>query len=208
MRLWWQRLWIRGGMLGSGGGFQPLLARGWRHERAPFIPFPDGRGGQPQGRDEVTSKVIFLDIDGPMIPATMFLIDRMCSLNRIFPATTVAVINSLCERTGAKVVFNTTHNQPFPDTPDIGDALVSHGLSAGHLHPTDANTLYPNIPRDVAIKEWLARHDEVDDWCAIDDCLCADDEHMVLVDPDAGVHVGHLNAACRILGGPPCLILM
>ena len=156
----------------------------------------------------MAEKVIFLDIDGPMIPATMFLIDRMCSFNRVFPATTIAVINRLCEQTGAKVVFNTTHNRPFPDVPDIAQAIVLHGLDQDHLHPTDMHTRYPDLPRDVAIKEWLARHDDVEDWCAIDDCLCADDEHMVLVDPDAGVHVGHLNAASRILGGKPVLILL
>ena len=153
-------------------------------------------------------KVIFLDIDGPMIPATMHLVDRMCSFKRMFPETTVAVINELCKRTGAVIVFNTTHNRPFKDVPDIADALVAHGLKAEHLHPSDANTLYPDIPRDIAIKEWLARHDEAQDWVAIDDCLCADEDHMVLVDPDAGVHIGHLNDAARILGAAPCLILM
>jgi hypothetical protein len=151
--------------------------------------------------------VIFLDIDGPMIPATMFLIDRMCSFNRNFPATTIAVVNDLCKRTGAKIVFNTTHNRPFNGVPDIDVALVEQGLNAAHLHD-DKHTLYPSIPRDVAIKEWLARHDEVEAWVAIDDVLCADPEHMILVDPDAGVHVGHLNDAVRILGGKPCLILM
>lgn len=154
------------------------------------------------------SKVIFLDIDGPMIPATMFLIDRMCSFNRVFPATTVAVVNELCKRTGAKIVFNTTHNRPFTDVPPIGEALVNHGLDASHIHPTDPHTRYPDIARDLAVKEWLARHDEVEDWCALDDVLCADEDHMVLVDPDAGLHVGHLNDACRILGAAPVLILM
>jgi len=154
------------------------------------------------------SKVIFLDIDGPMIPATMFLIDRMCSWNRNFPATTIAAINRLCSDSGAKVVFNTTHNRPMADVPDIADAMVRHGFNPVHLHPTDPHTLYPDIPRDLAVKEWLARHDEVEAWVAIDDVECADAPNMILVDPDAGLHVGHLNQASLVLGGKPCLILM
>jgi len=151
--------------------------------------------------------VIFLDIDGPMIPATMFLIDRMCSWNRKCPPTTIAVVNELCERTGAKIVFNTTHNRPMDGVADIDVALVEQGLSADHYHE-DRHTKYPGIPRDLAIKEWLGRHDELEEWLALDDVRCADDEHMILVDPDAGLHVGHLNDAIRILGGKPCLILI
>lgn len=153
-------------------------------------------------------KVIFLDIDGPMIPATMFLVDRMASFNRVFPVTTVAVVNELCERTGAKIVFNTTHNRPFPDVPNIDAALVRHGLCESHLHPTDRHTNYPDIARDLAVKEWLARHPEVREWVALDDVRCADDDHMILVDGDAGLHVGHLNDAIHRLGGKPVLILM
>lgn len=72
-----------------------------------------------------TNKVIFLDIDGPTIPASYFLVDNMASWNRRFPDTTVAVIKRLCERTGAKVVFNTTHNRPFKGVDDIDVALES-----------------------------------------------------------------------------------
>ena len=154
------------------------------------------------------SKIIFLDIDGPMIPATMFLIDRMCSFKRLFPETTVAAINRLCSDSEAKIVFNTTHNRPFKDVPNIDDALVNHGLDPDHLHPTDRHTKYPDISRDLAVKEWLARHPEVEAWVAIDDVECAEKPNMILVDPDAGLHVGHLNQASMVLGGKPCLILM
>lgn len=156
----------------------------------------------------MSAKVVFLDIDGPMIPATMYLVDKMASFNRVFPSTTVAVVNELCERTGAKVVFNTTHNRPFEHVPNIDVALINHGLAEGHLHPSDRHTAYPDLPRDVAVKEWLTRHPEVTAWVALDDVRCADDEHMVLVDPDAGLHLGHLNDAIGRLGGKPVLVLM
>ena len=40
--------------------------------------------------DTKSPKIVFLDIDGPMIPATMFLVDKHASYQRRFPETTVA----------------------------------------------------------------------------------------------------------------------
>ena len=156
----------------------------------------------------LSSKIVFLDIDGVMIAGPQVLVDRSSAFHRIFPTTTVAVMNELCKRTEAKIVFNTTHNQTWENVPDIEVALVNHGLNASHIHPTDFKTKYPNIPRDEAIQDWLSRHEEVGNlWAAIDDALCADDFHMIWVDPEAGVHIGHLNKAIEILGGNPVLML-
>lgn len=153
-------------------------------------------------------RVVFLDIDGPMIPATMVLIDPGASWKRLFPATTVAVVNALCARTGAKIVFNTTHNIPIDQAPDIEVALVNQGLDAEHLHPSDLKTSYPSLPRDIAVREWLARHAEVERWVALDDVRFTEEPNLIWVDPDAGLHVGHLNAAIEMLGGKPFLFLI
>lgn len=155
-----------------------------------------------------TNKVIFLDIDGPMIPASYFLVDSMASWNRRFPTTTVAVIKWLCERTGAKVVFNTTHNLPYDGVDDIDVALEKQGLDRDHIHATDLATKYPGIERDLAVKEWLHRHPEVTDWIALDDVKFTDDARLIWVDPDAGVHLGHLNEAIGKLGGQKIVVLM
>lgn len=153
-------------------------------------------------------KVIFLDIDGPMIPASYFLVDSMASWKRRFPETTIAVLRELCIRTGAKVVFNTTHNRPFVDVDDIDVALEKQGLDREHIHETDLATKYPDLPRDVAVKEWLHRHPEVTDWIALDDVKFTEDERLIWVDPDAGLHLGHLNNAIEKLGGRPVIVLM
>lgn len=155
----------------------------------------------------MSEKVIFLDIDGPMIPSTMCLVDRMASWKRRFPETTVAVIRELCERTGAKVVFNTTHNVPIPDVDDIHIALSKAGLDGAHYH-ADRHTLYPQIDRALAVKEWLARHPEVEDWIALDDVKFTTDERLIFVDSDSGVTIQHLNMGIDRLGGKPVTILV
>lgn len=153
-------------------------------------------------------KIIFLDIDGPMIPATMILVDRMASFHRQFPATTIATLNKLCERTEAKIVFNTTHNGSWPDVPDIEHAMVAQGLDARYLHDSDLRTRYPAVDRGYAVEEWLCNHPEVTDWIALDDARFTEEDNLIWIDPDAGLHVGHLNLAIEKLGGRQVLILM
>ena len=151
-------------------------------------------------------KVVFLDIDGPMIPATCFLYDRMASYERRFPPTTLAVIKAVCERTGAKIVFNTTHNISFPEVDDICVALVKQGLPAEYLHQ-DHHTRYPELDRDLAVKEWLGRH-PTEAWIAFDDVHFTKDERLIFIDSDAGLHIGHLNIAVEKLGGKPFIVLI
>lgn len=156
----------------------------------------------PDGR----TLIILLDVDGPVIPATQMLVDPMSSWDRIVPTTTVAVLSRLCERTGAKIVFNSTHNDPWEWAPDIVDALVRAGLDRSHVHPTHDRTAYPAVPRAQAAAEWLAAHPEVDDWIAFDDVAFIDDPRLIWVDPEAGLHLGHLNKALVRFGARPIFI--
>jgi hypothetical protein len=127
----------------------------------------------------------------------------------MFPPTTVAVLNRICKQTGAKIVFNSTHNRSWNDVPDIDVALVNHGLDPEYIRKTDFKTKYPDLPRDLAVKEWLNRHQhEVEDWVALDDVKFTDSENLIWVDPDAGLHIGHLNQVVDILGGTQVIILM
>jgi len=153
-------------------------------------------------------KIIFLDIDGPMIPSGMFLIHRNASFERQFSPLCIAVANEMCRVTGAKIVLNTTHNRELHGVPNIDQALIQQGLVATHLHPIDRHTRYPDLARNLAIKEWLAQHDEVEEWVAVDDCQCAEAPNMVLVDPDCGIHTGTLYQVCAVLGGTPPLFLL
>jgi len=152
--------------------------------------------------------IVILDVDGPVIPATQVLVDPMSTWDRIVPKTTVAVLSRLCERTGAKIVFNSTHNDQWDGVPDIVDALVAAGLDRSHVHPTHDRTAYPAVSRAQAAAEWLAAHPEVDDWIAFDDVAFIDDPRLIWVDPNAGLHLTHLNEALVRFGQKPIFIGM
>lgn len=141
----------------------------------------------------MSERIVFLDIDGPVIPFSMFLIDRYASINRVLAPIPVAVVKMICERSGAKVVFNTTHNINIQGVVNIDHAMVKAGFPAEYIHE-DFKTKYPDLPRDTAVMEWMKRHPEVTDWVALDDTKFMRADNVIWVDPDAGLHLGHLNA--------------
>jgi hypothetical protein len=141
-----------------------------------------------------------------MIPFSMMLVDRLAARNRIIPQIPVAVVRRVCERADAKVVFNTTHNTPLEGVADIDVAMVSAGLPGVLIHP-DKMTIYPSIARDLAVTEWLHRHPEVEDWIAFDDTRFTDAENLIWVDPDAGLHLKHLNVALDRWGVSQFLVM-
>lgn len=151
--------------------------------------------------------IIFLDIDGPMIPGTQLLVDIDSCTKRIFPLTTIAVINEICKLTGALIVVNSTHNRPTEGAPNIIPALIAGGIDPAYFHD-DGQTAYPEIDRDLAIIEWLARHKEVVRWLAIDDCDCAPADKLVAIDGAVGVTLNDLNDVLERWGFNPVIILM
>jgi hypothetical protein len=61
----------------------------------------------------MSERIVFLDIDGPVIPFSMFLVDRHASINRVLAPIPVAVVKMICERSGARVVFKKNHKVKF-----------------------------------------------------------------------------------------------
>lgn len=152
-------------------------------------------------------KVLFLDIDGTLISETQMLVDRRAIADRSVPQHVIVILNLLCQRTGARIVFNTAHNQPSASAPDIEVALIQQGLHVDHLHPDDVKTRYPSLARDLAVKDWLFRHPEVEHWIAFDDVRFTDEPNLIWIDAVAGLHIGHLNQAIDQLGGDPVLFM-
>lgn len=151
-------------------------------------------------------RIIFLDIDGPMIPGSMFLKNPRCSFERDFSPVCMTVIDRLCAHTGAKIVFNTTHNT-------AADELVTAWAAQGDrtlLHKR-CHTAYPAQSRFHAIHGWLAV--ELANTGVRPQWVALDDEHIgkekdgyILVDFDSGLTLAHYNKAMRHFGKKPLII--
>jgi len=134
-------------------------------------------------------KVLFLDVDGPLIPSTTFFVNPAASKHRHLSPYAVAIVNRLCEDAKAKIVMNTYHNS---DGLKLRDDLLVNGIKEEVLHP-EWQTKYPHgllsaemATRLAAIQEWEARNGEAD-WLAFDDSHFTQDPRLILVDFDAGI---------------------
>lgn len=152
--------------------------------------------------DDKTPKVVFLDVDGPLINTPMYYLDPMCSLRRTkFNTGSVAYVKQLLKLTGAKLVMNTTHNNHvFDNIRTVQFDLVNWGMPLEYFHET-WRTDYPNIEinRGKAVTNWLAAHGNPD-WVAFDDDRFTHDIRLVCVDFDRGVDLGYYRKAMKLFG--------
>jgi hypothetical protein len=148
----------------------------------------------PMDKEEKMQRIIFLDIDGPVIPAGMYLIDRKCSFDRRASPVCIATINHLCKNSGAKIVMNTTHNMH-------GGTMLSdmarEGIKPDYMHWSAPMTQYPQTSRWLAIQMWESDNGKAD-WVALDDAPFTQDERLILIDFNVGVHPGHYNEICEL----------
>ena len=143
------------------------------------------------------NKVMFVDVDGPLINTNMFILGHDASMNRAwFNTMSLAYVKRIYEETGALVVMNSTHN-----THDIGQRTVKYDLLQWgwpeQMFHADWHTMYP-FPtgtrfsdysanrRQMAIDEWLEKNGE-HDWIAFDDEPFTKDPRLIHIDFDRGI---------------------
>lgn len=164
--------------------------------------------------DTVLPRIIFLDIDGPLIPTPCYYIDPMCSMERtVFSTTAIGYVNEICRVTGAKVVFNSTHNTHVPTNSDVDDRIrtlrydaIKWGLKSFYIHD-DWRTEYPNPKggkfsehrRLTAVRNWITKNGEVN-WIALDDDHFHFDRQY-LIDFDVGVDLSAHDWAIHFFMG-------
>lgn len=147
--------------------------------------------------------IIFLDIDGPVIPNTMFFFDGAASQNRTMSNAAIGILNWICKKSGAKIVTNSTHNNYVTqDGENLRDALIRNGLEESHLH-SSWHTVY-NISSDSrmrSIEYWLMKnHMEDIKWICFDDMDFTKKHNLIKVDPDDGLQYHHAKLALTKLG--------
>lgn len=145
-------------------------------------------------------KIIFLDIDGPMIPNTSFLFHKNPSFDQILDDRCIAVLKKIIEKSGAKIVFNTSHNRLlFPSK--IAPGLHKRFLEAGfgeNLHEY-YHTTYPDVGRLTAIRHWLHEYGTPNLlWVAFDD-IPIDHKRAYLTDSNLGIGWGEYQHSARYL---------
>ncbi len=152
------------------------------------------------------SKVIFIDVDGPLLPLRALLLPgqarglvpvppaghRPCEQ---FDPVAVSMLDRLCRRGPAKLVISSSWQAAaIPPLRLAGFDLVAH------LHADPLTGDWDGVPRGHCIAGWLSRHPEVTHYVAFDD-----DESIaglsgaVLCTYENGLLVQHYYKAAALL---------
>lgn len=160
-------------------------------------------------------KVIFLDIDGPIINTPLYFIDPMCSMDRsVMNTQAIGYLVKLAKFAGAKIVCNSTHNtHDITESWDgkartLRDDLIYWKVPAELFHE-DWKTSYPYPPESKfseasesrrlrAIDLWQKQNGEAD-WIAFDDENFGH-ERLMLVDFDRGIDYDLFRRAITFWG--------
>lgn len=154
----------------------------------------------------MTERIIFLDIDGPIITDSMFELNENVSHNRTYMnANALGYVVTLAKVANAKIVTNSTHNyhivyhDEWPPT-DLKTDLIFHGVPE-HLFHKDWRTRFahsedaerdPHLLTDrlSGIDEYLTeRKLNLNDegWICFDDDLFTRRRNLILVDSRCGI---------------------
>lgn len=153
------------------------------------------------------NKVIFLDIDGPVIPIDVPV--RESVFRTTYNPDSIEYLNLLCEETGAKVVTNSMHNYQDWLDGDLRDDLIAWGLDKKFVHD-DWRTVFPmidyskvkspvrGIGRLVAIQDWIKHHGD-SSWVCFDDRKFSNLANLIHIEDGLGIKEHHFDSALDIL---------
>lgn len=153
-------------------------------------------------------KIIFLDIDGPVISTDDSIIDSELRITHI--PESICHLNELCQITGAKIVTNSMHNYNDVEEYSLKDDLIAWGLDADNFHE-NWRTIFPyidyskiksdirGIGRFIAIDKWREINGTCD-WVCFDDRKFTVSFRLILIEDAAGIKKEHIDRAIEILG--------
>lgn len=113
------------------------------------------------------TRVIFLDIDGPMIPVRAMYLPQQTLVASVFDPCAVALLNRLLLFSEAKLVISSTWRHKGKD-PCV-QVLEKNGINPAVLHEHWDTPRKMSSTRTEEIRMWLDRHPEVKHYVAIDD---------------------------------------
>lgn len=120
-------------------------------------------------------KIIFLDIDGPMIPHRALLLPGQTPIMTVFDPVAVSLLNHLCEEYGWRIVIHSAWIKIYGGE-FTHKHCISQGIKAEHFHE-DAFCNEHIEWRYTRIAEWLNRHPEVKTYAMVDDEPFAFDQY-------------------------------
>lgn len=161
------------------------------------------------------SKIMFLDLDGPMIPGRSYSGGHdpndllMVDTTHKFDPIAVQNINDICEKHGWKIVLHTSWVR-IAGGQFTYDYCIKQGINSWHFHE-NAWVDEDESWRFTRIARWLEEHPEVQEYVIIDDTPYSQDiqsghphpndmkNHLMLVSFDDGLLTEHYKKLSEVI---------
>lgn len=141
-------------------------------------------------------RIVFIDVDGPLIPGRAYIL-KSENAHRSLEPIGAEFLKSICSRCEAKLVACSTwasNKERFFKLFNDGD------ISESWFHK-DWKVEYPHcdLTRQEAVKKWLDEHPGVEEYIIIDDAK-HDDPNWIQVHPEIGITIDNYREATKRLG--------
>ncbi len=153
----------------------------------------------------MTTKILFLDVDGVLNTDSMFKTPEMGTY--VLCDKRIEMLNAMLEAVGAKVVLssswrNSSSHVAFLE--ERGALKHKHEDWRTGVEPVDLEArVYLANERGREVREWLSRHPEVTQYAIIDDLeffLPEQHRFFVRTSPYFGLGKKHVRVLTRLLG--------
>lgn len=148
------------------------------------------------------SNIIFMDVDGPLIPLRMYYdgsrkFDYQAG-SFVYDPVAVGMLHSLCNKFNAQVVFNSAHCENPHE-------IMRHQARFNGFHTIlhdDCKTKFCTAIHDryQAIVDWIDRNGPISQWIVVDD-MPVHLPRQVLVNYSLGITIDDYYKACQLFTG-------
>lgn len=136
-------------------------------------------------------KIVFLDIDGPMIPYRCLVMEGQTPIMTLFDPVAVSLLNHMCEKYGFKIVLHTSWVRILGGF-ETYEHCIKQGLKAENFHEDawcDENIHW----RYTRVSDWLSKHPEITEYAMLDDEPYQYDETGAAHPEDMAKHLVLIN---------------
>lgn len=154
-------------------------------------------------------KIIFIDIDGPVINTPCYWVDIMASMQRsVMNTQAIGILNRLAGTADAKIVTNSTHNNVTVKHTGrtLYDDLIKWGIKPDLMHKNWRTDFpwpewgdgQPIHRRLKGINGWIEENGEAD-WICFDDepFVHESDKRLFVIDFDRGINYDTYLDVCK-----------
>lgn len=111
--------------------------------------------------------VIFVDVDGPMIPVRAMYLPTQTSISSAFDPCAASMLLKLVDQTNASIVISSVRRKDGYER--CVELFESNGIPSSLFHEDWRTSPESGRTRSAEIADWLQRHPEVEQWVALDD---------------------------------------